>query len=204
MLLQKLREPVTLNTGEEVLMNIRDMKLPFSLLAQNELINIMKTCKCDASIIVDSLTICPVCGRHVVNLPQDKNLADYPNQLDLELIRMFKDLDERIKLKTIDKEEKEKVLENIHGEVFDKFPAYVELKKRIANEIKELNKYMNTARSIQSKLFSKCNVFSNEKFENMYAHQYEEFSIFQLREITGLDIDVDRTIKICDDDSDLY
>ena len=80
----------------------------------------------------------------------------------------------------------------------------VELKKRIANEIKELNKYMNTARSIQSKLFSKCNVFSNEKFENMYAHQYEEFSIFQLREIKGLDIDVDRTIKICDDDSDLY
>lgn len=202
MLLQKLREPVTLNTGEEVLMNIRDMKLPFSLLAQNELINVMKTCKCEVSIILGSLTICPVCGRHVVNLPEDKKLHDYPNQIDLELIRMFEDLDERIKSKSIVKEEKEKILENIHGEFFDKFPAYVELKKRISDEIREINGYVNTARSIQSKLFSKCNVFSNEKFENMYE-QYEEFSIFQLREITGLDIDVDRMVKICDD-SDLF
>lgn len=203
MLLQKLREPVTLNTGEEVLMNIRDMKLPFSLLAQNELINIMKTCKCEVSIIMGSLTICPVCGRHVVNLPEDKKLHDYPNQIDLELIRMFEDLDERIKSKSEEKEEKEKVLENIHGEVFDKFPVYVELKKRISDEIREINKYMNTARSIQSKLVSKCNVFSIEEFKNVYE-QYEEFPIFQLREITGLDIDVDCTIKIGDDDSLLY
>ena len=188
-------------------MNIRDMKLPFSLLAQNQLIEVMKTCKCVAPIVEGKLTICPVCGRHVVNLPQDKHLPDYPNQVDLELIRMFNDLEERIKLKSEEKEEKEKILENIHGEVFDKFPVYVALKKRIAGEIKELNKYMNTARSIQSKLVSKCNVFSTEEFKNVYE-QYEEFSIFQLREITGLDIDVDRTIKIGgdgdDDDSFLY
>ena len=190
------------NTGKEVLMNIRDMKLPFSLLAQNQLIEVMKTCKCENPIVEGKLTICPVCSRHVVNLPQDKKLSDYPNQIDLELIRMFQDLEQQIKLKSEEKEEKEKVLENIHGEVFDKFPTYVELKKRISDKIREINNYMNTARSIQSKLFSKCNVFSNEKFENMYD-QYEEFSIFQLREITGLDIDVDRTIKICDD-SDLF
>lgn len=199
MLLQKLREPVTLkNTGKEVLMNIRDMKLPFSLLAQNELIKVMKTCKCENPIVEGKLTICPVCGRHVVNLPQDKKLADYPNQLDLELIRMFEELDERIKVKSIDKEEKEKVLENIHGEVFDKFPVYLALKKRIGEEIKELNKYMNTAHSIQLKLISKCNVFSTNKFENMYE-QYKEFTTFQLREITGLDIDAERTIRIYDD-----
>ena len=183
-------------------MNIRDMKLPFTLLAQNELIGVMQTCKCESSITVDKLTICPVCGRHVVNLPQDKNLTDYPNQLDLELIHMFKDLDKRIELTKEEKEEKEEKLEKMHGEVFDKFPVYVALKKRIAGEIKELNKYMNTACDIQSKLISKCNIFSTEKFENMYD-QYEEFCTFQLREITGLDVDEERTIRI-GDDSYLY
>lgn len=183
-------------------MNIKVMKLPFTLLAQTDLVNVMKTCKCEISIIEGKLTICPVCGRHVVNLPQDKKLSDYPNQLDLELIRMFNDLEQQIKLKSEEKEEKEKKLEKMHGEVFDKFPVYLALKKRIGEEIKELNKYMNTARSIQSKLISKCNVFSTNKFENIYE-QYEEFSTFQLREITGLDVDVERTIRICDD-SDLY
>ena len=100
-------------------MNIRDMKLPFTLLGQYELIGVMQTCKCESSITVDKLTICPVCGRHVVNLQQDKNLTDYPNQLDLELIRMFNDLEQQIKLKSEEKEEKEKKLEKIHGEVFD-------------------------------------------------------------------------------------
>lgn len=179
-------------------MNIRDMKLPFSLLDQHELIAVIKICKCEVSIIAGSLTICPVCGRHVVNLPQDKKLSDYPNQVDLELIRMFEDLDERIKSKSIVKEEKEKILENMQGSCFDKFPVYAKLKKHIADEIREINKYMNTARSIQSKLVSKCSVFSIEEFKNVYE-QYEEFSIFQLREITGLDVDVDRTIKIGDD-----
>ena len=184
-------------------MNIRVMKLPLSLLAQNQLIEVMKTCKCVAPIVKGKLTICPVCGRHVVNLPQDKHLADYPNQVDLELIRMFNDLEERIKIKIEEKEEKEKILENIHGEVFDKFPVYVALKKRIAGEIKELNKYMNIARSIQSKLISKCNVFSTEKFENMYE-QYESISIYRLQEILEMDIDAQHNIKIGDDDSFLY
>ncbi len=183
-------------------MNIRDMELPFSLLGQNQLIEVMKTCKCESSIVEGKLTICPVCGRHVVNLPQDKNLTDYPNQLDLELIRMFNDLDKRIELTKGEKEEKEKKLEKMHGEVFDKFPVYLALKKRIGDEIRELNKYMNTACDIQSKLISKCNVFSTNKFENMYE-QYEEFSTFQLREITGSYVDVERTIRICDD-SDLF
>jgi hypothetical protein len=116
---------------------------------------------------------------------------------------MFEDLDERIKSKSEEKEEKEKVLENIHGEVFDKFPVYVELKKRIANEIREINKYMNTGRSIQSKLVSKCNVFSTEEFKNVYE-QYESISIYRLQEIIEMEIDAQHNIKIGDDDSFLY
>ena len=183
-------------------MNIRDMKLPFGLLAQTDLVNVMKTCKCEISIIEGKLTICPVCGRHVVNLPQDKKLSDYPNQVDLELIRMFEDLDERIKSKSLSKEEKEKILENMQGSCFDKFPVYAKIKKHIADEIREINKYMNTARSIQSKLVSKCNVFSTEEFKNVYE-QYESISIYRLQEITEMDIDAQNNIKICDD-SDLY
>jgi hypothetical protein len=182
-------------------MNIRDMKLPFSLLAQHELIAVMKICKCEVSIIAGSLTICPVCGRHVVNLPQDKQLSDYPNQVDLELIRMFEDLDERIKSKSIVKEEKEKILENMQGSCFDKFPVYAKLKKHIADEIREINEYMNTARSIQSKLVSKCNVFSIEEFKNVYE-QYESISIYRLQEIIDMDIDAQHNIKIGDDDDD--